>query len=322
MSDIQPPKRSIPVAKLIWRFATGLHMDGKHRQNYRTGHVLPQYRNYYWNRYRRWERAWWRFLAVWALSLIGYGLVAYYAITIYCLCAATPFIIAIGIHKFLKHTTIRVRTTTTDGIPISYRTLRPKHYRRLRNIKNALRFKIRPPADAPIPPEWEKPIRAQLTEDGEGDVRVLRRPLEQPKDLDELLKEHGPKGSRETTHKRNANRRLAELCGMSMNPNRIFRAYSTPWKKTRTQSKNGFCTTGGITGVHLGHTSEYRLCDTTRGRIRWPGRVVFADDVSTCALRHNGKDSSPDARRVTSQVREANHGRLAKPIHRKHRDDQ
>lgn len=202
-----PQKRSIPVAKLLYRFATGLHMDGQRRHNPRTGHVLPHYRDYFWNRYTRTRRAMVRHSVLWTTVLIVYGLTVAYAVTVYCLFAMVPFIVAWIVSKFTKHTTMRVNTVTSDGIPQSYRTLRPKYSRRVKRVAS-WRFKIHPPTDAPIPGDWERPILAQLSEDGVGDVRTLRRPLTPPQDLDDLLKEQGPQAGREATHKRNAKRRL------------------------------------------------------------------------------------------------------------------
>lgn len=201
------PKRSIPVAKLLYRFATGLHMDGQRRHNPRTGHVLPHYRNYFWNRYTRSRRAMWRHTILWGLVLIAFGLKVDRSVTLYWLAASVPFIVACFVYKITAHMTMRVRTTDSDGVPQSYRTLRPKYSRRVKRVA-AWRVKIHPPSDQPIPPDWEKPIKAQLAEDGVTPVTSIRQAFAPPRDLDELLKEQGANTGREATHKRNANRKV------------------------------------------------------------------------------------------------------------------
>lgn len=202
------PQRSVITAVLLWRFFTGHHMDGKRRKNYASGKVLPQYRDYAWNRLTRPQRAWWRLLVIWALSLLGYGLVVHRAATLYVLVASIPFVVAFMLYRAVQRFTVR-SNFTHDGVTETHRTLRPKYYRRLMRLRR-WRFKLRPPTDEAIPPDWERPIKAQLAEDGVAPVTTLRRPLQPPMDIDELLAQNGPKDSRGATHRRNAKRRLGK----------------------------------------------------------------------------------------------------------------
>jgi len=197
----------IPVAKLLYRFATGLHMDGKRRKNPATGKVSPIYRNYYWNRIGRGRRASWRLGISVAGIAIAYGLLASRSLTEYCLLATLPFIAAWIARKISLNLFQRMRHIADDGVEEIFWSLRPKWFRRLERVRR-MRIKLRPPTEAPIPQDWQRPILAQLGDEGISDVRQLRRPLTPAIPLDELLKQNPPKDSRHKTHTRNAGRRL------------------------------------------------------------------------------------------------------------------
>ena len=195
------PTRSIPVGKLMYRFLTGLHMDGKQRKHFHTGKVMPQYKDYFWNRYTRPRRAFLRLLISWLFIAILIGLREERALTTYLMLACVPFIGAYLWYKAVQHFTQLTKYTNGDGVEGKYITLRPKYARRLTKLRYHIR--VHAPDDKPVPADWMKPTLAQLAEDGEAPVRQLRM----PRTLEDMLAEHGP-GGREQTHKRNARRGL------------------------------------------------------------------------------------------------------------------
>lgn len=195
-------RRPIPVGKWLYRFLTGLHMDGKNRKNYRTGKVLPQYKDYFWNRYSRPRRLLWRLVISWLFIAILIGLREERAVTTFLMLACVPFIGAYIIRQTKRHYMQTVKVTSAEGAEERYVTLRPKYARRLTKLRFHIR--VNPPGDKPVPPDWERPIRAQMTEP----VQQLRMPLQPPRDLSDLLAEQGSADSREATHKRNARRGL------------------------------------------------------------------------------------------------------------------
>lgn len=175
----------------LWRYFTGAHMDGKRRANRQNGKVLTIYRDYYWNRYSRQRRAAWRHGITWSMLALAFGLVVNKSATMFCVLAMVPFVLVWFGWKVRGHLARRMRHVDDDGVEDVYWTLRPKYSRMIRKASR-MRIKLRHSGDLPINAELERPILAQLAEEGIGDVRTLRRPLDGPKDLDELLAEHGP----------------------------------------------------------------------------------------------------------------------------------
>lgn len=195
-------RRSIPVIRLLWRHFTGLHYDGRRRKNGRGGKVLPQYRDYYWNRYSRGRRAAWRHGLTWGLLGITYGLIVARSITLWCLLAWVPFICVWAGAKTLRHVARRVTAIDHDGVSETYWTLRPKYAAYVRRVRS-WRWRWHGPVDEPLPALYERPTLAQIADDGGEPVTRLRRPV----DMGELLKSQGPADRRSRTIKRSMERR-------------------------------------------------------------------------------------------------------------------
>lgn len=206
--EIKPPSKIRPTVKILYRFITGLHLDGKQRRNFRTGKVMPQYRDYFWNRYSRPRRAFYRICGTTIVIAILYGAKQNVAATQYCLLAFVPFLVAWISAKTIRRLTQRIRYQDSSGAQSTYITLKPSIARRLTKLR--VHIRVHPPGDKPVPGEWEKPIRAQMAEDGIAPVQSLRMPIEQPRDLSELLAEQGAQTGRERTHRRNAGRGLRD----------------------------------------------------------------------------------------------------------------
>lgn len=90
------------IGALLWRFATGAHLDGKVRCNLRTGRVLPHYSDWWWNRWGRGKRATARHATLVISSLAGWGLVTEWFTTVILLAFAGGIIAVHGGRKLCE----------------------------------------------------------------------------------------------------------------------------------------------------------------------------------------------------------------------------
>ncbi len=191
--DVQRPR--IPKGRILWRFFTGAHMDGKKRQRGRRGAVSPLYRNYFWNRYSRPRRAAWRNGIFWSLVLIAYGMTQDSGATIYGILAVTPFLGLWVSRKLLIIFTQVNRFTNSDGVPETYRSLRPKYSRRVWAIKAKIRFRVHQPLVETITDPTERAAILALNAEEHGEpITALGRPMAGMAEL--ITTEGAPKGER------------------------------------------------------------------------------------------------------------------------------
>jgi hypothetical protein len=159
--------------RYIWRFMTGLHMDGKRRQHHGKTTVMPQYRDYFWNRYTRWQRARWRISVV--LGLLGFAILYFHhrGFAQFIGAAFLPFLGYWIWRKILATFTIIQPFTDHDGVRKEYRTLHHKWHRELQKVKPR-RFAISLPDDGPVDPEVAKAILAENAESYGSPITSLR----------------------------------------------------------------------------------------------------------------------------------------------------
>jgi hypothetical protein len=196
------------MLRYVWRFGTGLHMDGKRRarRNPGTGKysVLPTYKPYYWNRYSRARKTAWRHGLLWPGLAAIYGSFVAPKDVVFSVLAILPFLCFWLWRKALKIFTQTSRTTNSDGVEEIFRSLRPKYYRKVQKIRTR-RFRLAPPDSDMVEPEIGKAIMAENAEDGGSPVISIRRPIG---DFAEVLKSEGsPKNNRGRTVRRSVEKR-------------------------------------------------------------------------------------------------------------------
>lgn len=165
------------VLKIIYRFSTGLHLDGKRRT---TGgkypKVLPRYKNYFWNRYSRQKRA----IIRWIILGMFVGILAGFRedskFTSFGLLAFLPFAVSAIFRKILNIFTTITRYTDSDGIPDQYRSLRPKYARWVGSLRSR-RFRLFPPATTMAADDIARSVRAINAEEGGEPISQVMRPL-------------------------------------------------------------------------------------------------------------------------------------------------
>lgn len=194
--------------RFLYRYFTGLHLDGKVRKLPQSKKVKPQFKNYFWNRYSRPKRAAWRMAGFIVFVGIPAGYILDWWLTRFVLLSVSPFVALWLAKKLLNELTTVTRFTDSDGATDQYRSLSRKWFRRWQRIRG-WRFKVAPPmAEAMMPGTAEHmAILAENAEDGGAPVVRLERPL----GLAELqMTEGAPGGSgggRARTTKRAVERR-------------------------------------------------------------------------------------------------------------------
>jgi hypothetical protein len=163
------------VWHILWRYFTGLHLDGKVRRTNRSGgSVLPRYSNYFWNRYSRRRKALWRNLFFWGIVLTMFGFSADRKLTIFALLAFTPFAGFVILRQLSSIFTQIVNYSDSDGVTEKYRVIRPQIRRRITSLKPA-KFRISLPDGGPVPPEIQRAIMADNAEDGGEPITSMRQ---------------------------------------------------------------------------------------------------------------------------------------------------
>lgn len=122
------------LIRLIWRFFTGAHLDGRLRKH-RGGPVKPMFADIYWNRISRRKRALWRNLGFFGFWFLAFGLLTDRTLTVFCVLAILPFIFARFVKLAFNRFTMVTKATTGDGVIEEYRTLRPKYAKRIKRLK-------------------------------------------------------------------------------------------------------------------------------------------------------------------------------------------
>lgn len=150
--------------QIVWRFYTGLHMDGKVRKT-RGGSVLPRYSDYYWNRFSRRRKALWRNTAFWGFSASAFGYFFDRPDTVFAVLAITPFLVFLVGWKIVNIVTMPVISTDGDGVQQRYRIVRPQIRRRFKRW-HLPRWRVSVPADHTPPPEIQRAILADNAESG------------------------------------------------------------------------------------------------------------------------------------------------------------
>jgi hypothetical protein len=136
---------------LLWRFFSGKHLDGRHRQHGHGG-VMPRYSNYFWNRYSRRKRAVIRGTVFAVCAAIAYGRFADWRDTTYALLAVAPFAMTRLVMIVVKAATQVVKVTGSDGVLVRYRIVRPTVLRSIRRLRPArLRIGIDDDASTDMP---------------------------------------------------------------------------------------------------------------------------------------------------------------------------
>lgn len=158
--------------RLLWRFFTGSHLDGKQRRRPR-GTVLPRYTNYFWNRYSRPKRALWRNAIFWATIGFTYGLLFDRKFTSFVGLALLPFAGLAIFRKTLDSLTQVVRFQNSDGVSENYRILRPQIRQKLATLKPA-KIRVKLPDAGPVPPDLERAIQADNAEEHGEPIMNLR----------------------------------------------------------------------------------------------------------------------------------------------------
>lgn len=193
-------------AVLLYRFLTGLHMDGKTRRHPQSTKVKPQFKDWWWNRTTRPRRVAIRLAITGALLGIAIGRFADWWLTLFVLTALSPFALLVILRFIVNKLTVVTSFHDSDGAPERYRHLRPKYARRVRAIRG-WRFKIHgPTADTiqPGTPEYMNAL-AENAEDGLEPVTRMARPLGI---ADMQAEEAAPKGKgRGRTIRRSVERR-------------------------------------------------------------------------------------------------------------------
>lgn len=159
--------------RYVWRFFTGLHLDGKRRKTGR-GSVLPQYSGYFWNRYSRGRRAFFRNLMFWITLGTSYGLLFDRKITEFVLLAVSPFVLFAGCRKLLDAFTQVVNFSDTDGVTERYRIVRPK-IRRWIGAHKPIKNRVALPDGGPVPPDVARAILADNMEENGEPILQLRQ---------------------------------------------------------------------------------------------------------------------------------------------------
>jgi hypothetical protein len=160
--------------RLLWRFFTGLHLDGKRRSRGRgAATVLPQYSDYFWNRYSRQRRALWRNLLFWVTLLATFGLIIDRHLTIYAILAFTPFAVMFASKKLLDSLTMVTNWSDSDGVSSKYRILRPKVRRHIARLKPA-KIRVGLPDGGEVAPDVQRAILAENAEDHGEPITNLR----------------------------------------------------------------------------------------------------------------------------------------------------
>lgn len=157
--------------KIIYRYFTGLHLDGKLRQS--RGLVLPRYTDYFWNRYSRKRRALWRNLGFWGLAALTYGLLTDRGITTFAVSAFAPFLAFTIARKILDALTQVTSYADSDGVTERYRVIRPKVLRWIRKVRPP-KVRVALPDKGAIPPDIARAIMAENAEDGGEPITNLR----------------------------------------------------------------------------------------------------------------------------------------------------
>jgi hypothetical protein len=166
------------IFRTMWRFFTGLHMDGRRRHN-SSGSVLPQYSGYFWNRYGRKRKAFIRHLSFWLALGMGYGLLFQRHITEYAILAVTPFIIWWISSKILNALTQVTKFHDGDGVMETYRIVRPKVRCWITSHKPS-KWRVSLPDGGPVPPEIARAILAENAEDNGEPIMGMRLPKAVP----------------------------------------------------------------------------------------------------------------------------------------------
>lgn len=197
---------------LMYRFLTGLHMDGKTRRLAQSTKVKPQFKPIWWNRTTRPRRAGIRIGTVLVIAGIAFGRIVDWPLTSFVLLAVSPFVALAVLQFVLRKLTVVTTFHDSDGAPERYRHLRPKYAKRVRALR-ARRFKLHPPtADAIMPDTAEyRNALAENAEDGLPPVTRLSRPLGHEDMLVELAtpKDERKGSGRGRTIRRSVERRRA-----------------------------------------------------------------------------------------------------------------
>ena len=183
--------------RLLWRFLTGLHLDGKTRRH-PNGKVKPQFKNIYWNRIGRPRRAGIRLLTVGIMLGIMVGRYADWWLTRFVLLAISPFACLWLARNIAKRLAQRVSFHDGDGVATTYWTLKPKYAQRVRALKQ-WRFHWFPPETTVITPDQPeaRAILADNAESGGEPATMMRRPL-----AELLIEEAAPRDGRSRTMSR------------------------------------------------------------------------------------------------------------------------
>lgn len=165
------------IAVLFYRFATGLHLDGKQRRHL-TGKVKPQFHDWYWNRISRPRRAFIRFAVI--ISIFGtlIGRLEDWRLTEFVLLAVSPFA-SFWVLRVCRNKVFRkVTSFDSDGTSNQYWTLRPKWAKRIRRFKE-FRFSFRQPEGEVVTPgsSLGRSILASNAEDNGPAVTNIRKPV-------------------------------------------------------------------------------------------------------------------------------------------------
>jgi hypothetical protein len=196
-------RRGVPAIVHLYRFFTGHHLDGKRRQHRQSGKVMPQYRDYYWNRYSRGRRALVRNVVFWFAAISGWLVWANERLAAFLGCAILPFVCFKLCQKLWKVWFVQTTVTDSHGVRETYWHLRPKYYRRVAKWRNR-RIKLSPPASDALPAEYERPTLAAIAEDGGDPVTSLRVAAS----VDEMIEsEAKPSRTRGRTYRGSVRRR-------------------------------------------------------------------------------------------------------------------
>lgn len=176
-APIQAEGKGHPFLKFCcvfsYRYFTGAHMDGKKRQH-GNGSVLPRYRDYYWNRYRRGKRALIRNLCFWVLVGVLYGWRTDWPDTKFVVFSVIPFLLFRGWVKLVNVFTMQTRFTDSDQHEEVYRIMRPVWRKRIARLRPPrVRWKL--PDGGPIASDDARPILAENAVDGGAPITSLRR---------------------------------------------------------------------------------------------------------------------------------------------------
>lgn len=160
------------LIRLIWRFFTGAHLDGKIRNI--DGRVKPMFSDYFWNRFSRRRRALWRNLGILVSGFLTFGLFENRPMTVFCVLAFLPFALWSIMRKILNTLTSVTNYTDSDGVTEKYRVLRPKYARIIRRMKLP-KWRISLPDGGPVNSEDAKVILADNAESHGEPITGLRR---------------------------------------------------------------------------------------------------------------------------------------------------